>query len=215
MILIAAVLGWRLVAIYQPPPIVPGHTVFTSGPAGVNAGRLYLAFQGGSNLKTCAALATKLNFSLFCPNLLPTDATMSGHDCCIYSNPNVAPLFVLESHFTASRGYPGAEPLPVALGTSKEPHGHFLLIATRQSPSASALSCASPQGLGEGPQVGGQHSFWQFCPGDLGGNAHHLILAWEFDVILYSISLHGDTPDNRLAIELMALNLQLVPPRGF
>jgi hypothetical protein len=96
----------------------------------------------------------------------------------------------------------------------KGAHGHLLLIAARKTPRSSALSCATPQSLGAGPRVLGSPSYWQFCPGSAGGNAHHLILEWEDRGIDYSLSLHGDTADNRLAIELMAMNLTYVGSGG-
>jgi len=203
------------VSIYHPAPLPPGRTIVTGSPPGLHAGHLYLTFQHGGFFKSCGAMATKLDFPLYCPDLLPTDATISGAGCCIFSNPNVAPLFVLDSHFTATEGYRGAVQVPVALGTSKIPHGHLLLIAARRTAQSSALSCASPQPAGNGPDVHNLPSFFQLCPGELGGNAHHLILTWEDQGIDYSISLHGDTKDNRLALELMTLNLYLIFPDTF
>jgi hypothetical protein len=176
----------------------------------VNAGDLYLRFQHGTLGPACGAMATKLDFPVACPNLLPSDATISGPDCCVVSNPEVAPLFVLESHFTATNGYPGAEPVP----DDAAPHGHFLLTAMRQTPESVALSCASPEALGPGPKVLGLPAFWQLCPNGSGGNAGHLMLVWENGGIEYSISLHGDSPDNRLALQLIALNLTFADSHG-
>ena len=126
----------------------------------MKAGHLYLSFQHGTLGRACGAMAARLDYPVACPNLLPTDATILGSDCCIFSNPRIAPLFVLESHFVASAGYPPAE----AVLDEPGPHGHFLLVAMRRTPESSALNCASPQALGAGPHVLGAPSFWQLCP---------------------------------------------------
>jgi len=210
--ILAVAVGWRLSTFGAVKPLVPAPaTAYTADVTGVKAGHLYLTFQHGTLERACASMATKLDFPVACPNLLPTDTTISGADCCVFSNPRVAPLFVLESHFVTSAGYPAAEAVPGDAG----PHGHFLLIAMRKTPAASALSCASPEQLGTGPPVLGSPAYWQVCPSTSGGRAGHLMLVWERDGIEYSMSLHGDTPDNRLAIELMALNLTIHYPGAF
>ena len=65
--------------------------------------------------------------------------------------------------------------------------------------------------MADGPPVAGAPSHWETCDGS-GSNAGHLILVWEAAGIDYSISLHGETPENRAAIVLMAEQLTLVQP---
>jgi hypothetical protein len=195
LLALAAVLAWRLAVIYA--PVTPGRTVISGGPTTINAGHLVLRFREYGLVRTCNRIATSLDFAIYCPNLLPTDATLSASDCCVLSSPDATPVFAMDSHFKA-----------------KTPPGHLLLIAIRRGSGSSALGCATPQALGEGPRVQGHPGHWLSCTESLGDNAGHLILAWEAYGIDYSMSLHGDTPDNRLAIELMSLNLILIFPGG-
>jgi hypothetical protein len=209
--ILAAVLGWRLTTYLKPVPITPGSTTYVPQIGGVKAGHLYLTFQYGTLGQSCIELANELNFPVACPNLLPSDATISGPECCLFSNPRVAPLFVFESHFTATNGYPAAEPVPNESG----PHGHFLLTAMRRTPESAALTCVSPEDLGPGPKVLGVPASWQLCPAGSGGSSGHLMLVWEIGGVEYTISLHGDSRDNRLALQLIALNLTLDYPGQF
>jgi len=208
--LLAVAGGWRLAAY----PVVPARVavtttmlpVPTAPPDGLRLPHLFLTPQHGASATACQEMADRLNFAVPCPDLLPVDATISGPDCCIFSNPNVAPLFVLEFHFRAPTGYPPSE-----LSRDGIPRGHLVIIGQHLTATSSALACSATTPAGDGPPVGGAPSHWETCGGS-GSNAGHLILEWEAAGIDYSISLHGETPENRAAIVLMAEQLTLVAP---
>ena len=150
-------------------------------------------------------MADRLGFAVPCPDLLPSDAVISGPACCIFGNPNVPPLFVLESHFTAPTGYPPAE------ASSGPAPGHLVIIAERRSPISSALACQTTIPDGPGPAIWGAASYWERCPGP-GTNKSHVILEWDSAGIAYSVSLHGETVENRAAVALIAGGVTVVEP---
>jgi hypothetical protein len=203
--LVVVVGGWKVAAWAHPPTAA----VKTSLPAALVASHdavrlehLYLTPQHGAGLTSCQAMAARLGFAVPCPDLLPTDATISSPICCTFGNPNVAPLFVLEDHFRAPPGYPVAEPSDI-------PRGHLVIVATRRTPLSAALTCESTTPAGVGPRIWANPAYWEVCAGG-GSNRGHVILEWEQAGIAYSVSLHGDTPENRSAVELIARHLQLV-----
>ncbi len=208
--LLAVAGGWKLAAY----PVVPARVALTTTvvpvptapPDALRLPHLFLGPQNGTNFTACQEMADRLGFAVPCPGLLPVDATISGPDCCIFSNPNVAPLFVLEYHFRAPTGYPSSE-----LSRDGIPRGHLVIIGQHLTATSSALACSATTPAGVGPPVGGASSHWETCGGS-GSNAGHLILEWEAAGIDYSISLHGETPENRAAIVLMAERMTLVPP---
>ena len=206
-VLVVAATGWKIAtsAHTDPRPAAVSSSIPPALVAPRDAVRLrflYLTPQHGSGLAACRAMAARLGFAVPCPDLLPTDATISSPSCCTFGNPNVAPLFVLEEHFRAPAGYQVAEPSDI-------PRGHLVIVATRRTPLSSALTCESTTPAGEGPQIWAGRSFWEVCAGS-GSNNGHVSLEWELAGIAYSVSLHGDTPENRSAVTLIAGHLELV-----
>ena len=210
--LLGATAGWKIasfphvasrIAVHASPP--PAYAAPAAAPDAVQLDHLFLTVQHEASIPACHTMADQLGFAVPCPNLLPTDAFISGPACCIFGNPKVAPLFVLESHFTAPAGYPPAE------ASSGPATGHLVIIAERRTPIASALSCQTTISDGTGPPIWGSTSYWELChvPGT---NQGHRILEWETAGIAYSVSLHGETEENRTAIALIAVHLDLVEP---
>ena len=198
--------GGLKIAAWAHPPIVPVKSflpaALVASHDAVRLDHLYLTPQHGSGVAPCQAMAIRLGFAVPCPDLLPTDATISSSSCCTFGNPNVAPLFVLEDYFRAPAGYPVAEPTEI-------PRGHLVIVATRRTPLSSALTCEATTPAGDGPQIWAASSFWETCA-SRGSNKGHVILEWEVAGIAYSVSLHGDTPENRSAVTLIARHLELV-----
>jgi len=140
--LLAVAGGWRLAAY----PVVPARVAVaptvvpmpTAPPDALRLPVLFLTPQHGANTVACQEMADRLNFAVPCPDLLPVDATISGPDCCIFTNPNVSPLFVLEFHFRAPTGYQSSE-----LSRDGIPRGHLVIIGQHLTATSSALACSA------------------------------------------------------------------------
>lgn len=210
--LLAIVGAWKL-ATYPPViprvPLVPKVEPVPAVPDNaVRVQDLFLVPQLGAPVLACQEMADGLGFAVPCPELLPSNATISDARCCIFKIPKVPPLFVLDFHFRAPAGYPGAE-----LSNDGIARGHLVIIGERRSAASAALACQATIPDGDGPTIDGSPSYWQRCPGP-GAEAGHLILEWEVNGISYSVSLHGYTEENRAAIELIAEEIQLVEATG-
>ncbi|MDQ6919107.1 MAG: hypothetical protein M3Z98_07085 [Candidatus Dormibacteraeota bacterium] len=210
---LAVIGGWRLATyprVAQRVALTPAEAPAPYPPDAVRLPHLFLTPQKAP-VPSCQEIADRLGFPAPCPGLLPAEATISGPDCCVFHDhdPNVAPRFVLEYHFRAPAGYPSSE-----LSGDGIPRGHLVIIGQQARAATSAVACSAPTPLDTGPPVAGSPSRWEHCSGP-GSNAGHLILEWAAAGIDYSISLHGETPENRAAIVLMVERLTFIPPGNY
>ena len=150
---------------------------------GAKAGHLYLSLSARYLGRACGAIWRPGRLSRRLPNFLPTDATISGSDCWIFSNPSDRPALRPErSHFVASAAT--RPPKPFLMNPGPTAISSWSRCAGRPS---RRTDCASLQALGAGPDVLGAPSFWQSSADPVGAPAPGpLMLAWEIEGIQYS-----------------------------
>jgi hypothetical protein len=203
-----AVLG--LSGCEQSPSVgISDHTQVSSSAtssAATSAGGVDLVKPSSRLLRYCQAAANRLDWQILCPSLLPADPYFPG-TCCLNKR-----IFLIQEVFQGPPSYVG---MPNADGSAGDV-GHINSWSIpREALDSSGLGCVEKGKWGGAIDLNGTAAEWTVCPAgrDPPQDSGHIMLQWSNAGVVYAVSAHTDTPENRSLVLFIATHLTLVEPR--
>ena len=147
--------------------------------------------------RSCAKAARKLKTVIYCPLRVP--AKWTPQFLCAGCNGT----FGATGYFEAPRGYIGSR-------TPGETTGHFTVwAATHDKIRDGYVGCVNRPTAGH-LRVRGRTMAWIVCPPGSSLDGGHVLLVWSQGGWKYALSLHSDTPTNRMLLSRIARHLLAV-----
>ena len=162
-------------------------------------------------LRFCQRGADRLGWPVPCPGLLPAHHLFANTELCRICL--AKGIFLLEEVFEGPPSYVG---MPDMDGSTSNV-GHLNIWSVpRERLDAARLGCPARGRAGATVEVGGEVARWVICPAvrDPPQDSGHVMLEWSVGGIVYAVSVHTDSREDRRLALLIAQSLVFVEPGG-